>query len=87
MEKVDDRPKIIDIKEVIASKNANLLKWLPRFMLRYLTRILHESEIPARTHPNPLSRRQNASREMSGWVRPPAENERSKASGWIVGYP
>lgn len=34
--------KFIDIENVIASKNQNLLKWLPRFVTRYLKRIIHQ---------------------------------------------
>ena len=37
--------KFIDIKKLIASKNPTLLKWLPRFIIRYLKRILHEDEL------------------------------------------
>lgn len=37
--------KIIDIRELIASKNPTLLKWLPGFVIRYLERILHQEEI------------------------------------------
>lgn len=32
----------IDIEKVIASKNENLLKWLPGFIIRYLKRIIHQ---------------------------------------------
>ena len=37
--------KFIDIKGLIASKNPKLLRWLPRFVIGYLRRILHEDEI------------------------------------------
>jgi putative hemolysin len=37
--------KFIDIKQLIASKNPKLAKWLPFFVIRYLKRILHEDEI------------------------------------------
>lgn len=37
--------KFIDIKQLIASKNPRLAKWLPGFIIRYLKRILHEDEI------------------------------------------
>jgi putative hemolysin len=35
----------IDIEELIASKNPRLLRWLPRFVLRYLKRVLHQDEV------------------------------------------
>lgn len=37
--------KLIDIEHLIATKNPTLLKWLPRFVLNYLKRILHENEV------------------------------------------
>jgi putative hemolysin len=37
--------KFIDIKKLIGSKNPNLLKFLPGFVIRYLERILHQDEI------------------------------------------
>ena len=37
--------KFIDIEKVIKSKNPKLLKWLPKFILSYLKRILHQEEI------------------------------------------
>ncbi len=37
--------KFIDIEEAIKSKNPKLLKWLPGFLLRYIKRITHESDI------------------------------------------
>lgn len=37
--------QFIDIEKVIASKNPNLLKWMPGFLLRYIKRILHEKEV------------------------------------------
>ena len=38
-------PKLIDIKELIRSKNPKLLRFLPGFVLRYLRRTLHEKEL------------------------------------------
>lgn len=35
----------IDIEKLIASKNPRLLRYLPRFVLRYLKRILHQDEV------------------------------------------
>ena len=37
--------KFIDIEKLIKSKNPTALKWMPRFVLRYLKRILHQDEI------------------------------------------
>jgi len=40
-----DKKKIIDLRRLIASKNEKLLRWMPRFVLRYLERIIHQDEI------------------------------------------
>jgi 1-acyl-sn-glycerol-3-phosphate acyltransferase len=37
--------KFIDIEKAIHSKNPKLLKWLPKFILRYIKKIVHEDEI------------------------------------------
>ena len=37
--------KLIDIEKLIASKNPKTLKWMPRFVIRYLKRILHQDEV------------------------------------------
>ncbi len=37
--------KFIDVEKVIASKSPHLLKMLPKFIIRYLKRIIHEDEI------------------------------------------
>lgn len=39
------KDKFIDIEKLIASKNPKALKWTPRFVLRYLKRVIHEDEI------------------------------------------
>ena len=39
------KPKFIDIERVIKEKNPRLINWLPRFLLRYLKKIIHEEEI------------------------------------------
>ena len=39
--------KLIDIDNLIASKNKRLAKLLPRFIVKYLKRILHQDEINA----------------------------------------
>jgi len=35
----------IDIEQLIAAKNPRALRWLPRFVLRYLKRVLHQDEV------------------------------------------
>jgi putative hemolysin len=40
-----EKKKIIDLRRLIASKNEKLLRWMPRFVLRYLERIIHQDEI------------------------------------------
>ncbi|NBC25174.1 MAG: glycerol acyltransferase [Bacteroidetes bacterium] len=37
--------KLIDIDQLIDSKNPNLRKWLPGFILSYFKRVLHEEEV------------------------------------------
>lgn len=37
--------KFIDVEEIIKGKNPKLLKWTPRFFLRYLKRKIHEDDI------------------------------------------
>lgn len=37
--------KFIDIDNVIDQKNPKLKKWIPKFIVRYLKRILHQNEI------------------------------------------
>jgi putative hemolysin len=37
--------KFIDVKALIKSKNPALIKWIPRFIVRYLEKILHQKEI------------------------------------------
>lgn len=36
---------LIDIEQVISSKNPALLKWIPRFIIRYLKRITHQDDV------------------------------------------
>lgn len=40
-----DTEKFIDIDQLIASKNKRLAQFLPRFIVKYLKRILHQEEI------------------------------------------
>ena len=37
--------QLIDVEKAFASKNARLLKRMPRFLIRYLKRIVHQDEI------------------------------------------
>lgn len=37
--------KFIDIERVISSKNPRLLKWIPKFLLRYVKKTLHEKDV------------------------------------------
>lgn len=39
--------KVIDVERLIASKNPRLLKWTPKFLIRYLKRKLHEEDVNA----------------------------------------
>ncbi|MFP5471912.1 MAG: 1-acyl-sn-glycerol-3-phosphate acyltransferase [Bacteroidia bacterium] len=39
--------KLIDIDHLIESKNPKLKKWLPKFVIRYIKRIIHQDEINA----------------------------------------
>jgi putative hemolysin len=41
------RQDLIDIEALIKSKNPRLLKWLPRFVIAFLKRKLHQAEINA----------------------------------------
>ncbi len=41
----EDKKKYIVIREVIRKKNPGLLKWIPRFVLRYIERVVHEDDI------------------------------------------
>lgn len=42
---MSDQQKLIDVKKVISDKNPKLLKRLPRFIVKYLQRILHEKDV------------------------------------------
>jgi len=37
--------KFIDVKKLIVSKNKKLLKWLPRFLVKWMERIIHQDEV------------------------------------------
>lgn len=43
--RVSTPAKYIDIKDVVASKNPRLAKWMPGFLMRYIKRIVHEDDI------------------------------------------
>ncbi|MDR3350890.1 MAG: acyltransferase [Prevotellaceae bacterium] len=38
-------PKAVDIEKIIFARNPQLRKWLPRFALRYIRRVIHEDEV------------------------------------------
>jgi putative hemolysin len=40
-----EEPKLIDVDKVIGNKNPRLLKVLPRFLINYLKRILHQDKL------------------------------------------
>lgn len=40
-----DNKKFIDIDEVFRSKNPTLYRWLPRFLLNYLKKVVHQEEL------------------------------------------
>lgn len=42
---VGNNDKLIDIERVIAGKNPRLLKLIPRFLINYLKRILHQDQL------------------------------------------
>jgi putative hemolysin len=42
-----EKPNFIDVEKLIASKNPKALKRIPKFVIRYLKRILHQDEINA----------------------------------------
>ena len=37
--------KFIDLEKVIAGKNPRLLKWIPRFILNYIKKVIHEDDL------------------------------------------
>lgn len=45
MEPVAANEKFIDVEKVIGNKNPRLLKALPKFLVRYLKRIIHQDEL------------------------------------------
>lgn len=44
--------KFINIEKVIAGKNPTILKFIPRFIIKYLKRILHEDDVNAAINRN-----------------------------------
>ncbi|GGH05432.1 glycerol acyltransferase [Parapedobacter pyrenivorans] len=42
---LENKDKYIVIREVIRKKNPQLLRWMPRFVLRYIERVVHEDDI------------------------------------------
>lgn len=45
MENQTSADKYIIVRDVIRKKNPNLLRWMPRFVMRYFERIVHEDDI------------------------------------------
>ena len=45
MDITQEIPQFIDIEKIIASKNSALLKWMPRFLLNYIKRTVHQDEV------------------------------------------
>ena len=41
----EEQKQLIDIEKVIASKDPKLLERMPKFIIRYLKRILHQDEL------------------------------------------
>lgn len=37
--------KTIDVRKLIHDRNPKLAKWIPRFLLRFLERLIHQKEI------------------------------------------
>ena len=42
-----DNVQLIDVEQVFATKDAKLLKRIPKFLIRYLKKIVHQDEINA----------------------------------------
>ncbi|MGK6352387.1 1-acyl-sn-glycerol-3-phosphate acyltransferase [Parapedobacter sp. DT-150] len=42
---MESKDKYIVVREIIRKKNPQLLRWMPRFILRYIERIVHEDDI------------------------------------------
>ncbi len=42
-----NEPKFIDVEKILREKRPGLAKWLPKFIIRYIKRILHQDEINA----------------------------------------
>lgn len=64
--------KLINVREVIASKSKRLAKFIPGFVYRYLERLLHQEEL------NDIIR--------NGWELSPQEFVRSAFTRWNVKY-
>jgi hypothetical protein len=42
---MNNQPLQVSVREVIASKNASLLRWIPEFLLRWFERFVHQDEL------------------------------------------
>jgi len=58
----------VDVKQTITSKNKKLAKWLPRFVIRWIEKLIHQDEINAflskHEHDSPISFAQNGLRDF-----------------------
>lgn len=43
--KKNSEPLRIDVEQLIASKNPKLLRWIPKFVINYLKRVIHQDEV------------------------------------------
>ena len=42
---MNNQPLQVSVREVIASKNASLLRWIPEFLLNWFERFVHQDEL------------------------------------------
>jgi len=42
---VPDNKKLVDVEQLIASKNKKILKWIPGFVISYLKRVIHQDTL------------------------------------------
>lgn len=51
-DKIQNMEQVVDVENIIASKNKNLLKWLPPFLISYLKKIVHQDLVNEFLHRN-----------------------------------
>lgn len=51
-ETTDDKPLQLDLEKVLKNKNPKAARWMPKFLLRYIERVIHQDDINRilRTH-------------------------------------